>query len=60
MLSGSTETAVAYHLGGRDLGSFRVRDPPVFAGVAVHDRYACYFHQGWAHIWPGTRSAWPT
>lgn len=30
VLSGSTETAVAYHLGGRDLGSFyRVRNSPV-------------------------------
>ena len=23
---------------------------PSFAGIAVHDRYACYFHQGWQNI----------
>jgi len=51
ILSGSTETAVAYHLGGRDLGSFTAFGIlPVFAGVAVHDRYACYFHQGWVNL----------
>jgi hypothetical protein len=21
-----------------------------FAGIAVHDRYICYFHPGWANI----------
>jgi transposase len=51
ILSGSTETAVSYHLGGRDLGSFRSFGIlPSFAGIAVHDRYACYFHQGWANL----------
>lgn len=42
ILSGSTETAVACHLGGRDLGSFAAFGIlPEFAGIAVHDRYAC-------------------
>jgi transposase len=51
ILSGSTETAVAYHLGGRDLGSFAAFGIlPAFAGIAVHDRYACYFHDGWRNI----------
>jgi transposase len=51
VLSGSTETAVAYHLGGRDLGSFTAFGIlPAFAGIAVHDRYACYFHQGWVSL----------
>ncbi len=51
ILSGSTETAVTYHLGGRDLGSFTAFGIlPAFAGIAVHDRYACYFHQGWANL----------
>jgi transposase len=51
ILSGSTETAVAYHLGGRDLGSFAAFGIlPAFAGIAVHDRYACYFHDGWANL----------
>jgi transposase len=51
ILSGSTETAVAYHLGGRDLGSFTAFGIlPSFAGIAVHDRYACYFHDSWQNI----------
>jgi hypothetical protein len=51
ILSGSTETAVTYHLGGRDLGSFTAFGIlPSFAGIAVHDRYACYFHHGWANL----------
>ena len=51
VLSGSTETAVAYHLGGRDLGSFTAFGIlPSFAGIAVHDRYACYFHPSWAQL----------
>jgi transposase len=51
ILSGSTETAVAYHLGGRDLGSFEAFGIlPKFAGIAVHDRYACYFHPSWKNI----------
>jgi transposase len=49
--SGSTETAVAYYLGGRDLGSFTAFGIlPAFAGIAVHDRYACYFSPAWEHI----------
>ncbi len=51
ILSGSTETAVTYHLGGRDLGSFAAFGIlPSFAGIAVHDRYSCYFHKGWANL----------
>jgi transposase len=51
VLSGSTETAVTYHLGGRDLGSFAAFGIlPSFAGIAVHDRYTCYFHPGWQNI----------
>jgi transposase len=51
ILSGSTEDAVSYWLGGRDLGSFRAHGIlPAFAGIAVHDRYACYFHPGWRDI----------
>jgi transposase len=51
ILSGSTETAVAYHLGGRDLGSFQAFGIlPEFAGIAVHDRYACYFSPAWQNI----------
>jgi transposase len=51
ILSGSTESAVAYHLGGRDLGSFTAFGIlPAFAGIAVHDRYACYFRNGWANL----------
>ncbi len=51
VLSGSTETAVAYHLGGRDLGSFAAFGIlPGFAGIAVHDRYACYFNPAWQNI----------
>jgi transposase len=51
VLSASTEAAVAYHLGGRDLGSFTAFGIlPSFAGIAVHDRYACYFHDGWANL----------
>jgi hypothetical protein len=51
ILSGSTESAVAYYLGGRDLGSFTTFGIlPSFAGIAVHDRYSCYFHKGWASL----------
>jgi transposase len=51
ILSGSTETAVAYHLGGRDLNSFTAFGIlSSFAGIAVHDRYCCYFHPGWPNI----------
>jgi hypothetical protein len=51
VLSGSTETAVAYYLGGRDPGSFEAFGIlPSFAGIAVHDRYSCYFHRSWQNI----------
>jgi len=43
--------AVADVLGGRDLGSFTAFGIlPAFGGIAVHDRYACYFHPGWQNI----------
>jgi transposase len=48
VLSASTENATAYHLGGRDLDSFAdFGILPAYAGVAVHDRYANYFHPRW-------------
>lgn len=51
VLSASTENAVVYHLGGRDLDSFAEAGIlPSFAGVAVHDRYANYFHARWAGV----------
>jgi transposase len=51
VLSASTETATAYHLGGRDLDSFAEAGIlPAFAGVAVHDRYANYFHGRWKKL----------
>jgi len=51
VLSASTETAVVYHLGGRDLDSFAEAGIlPCFAGVAVHDRYANYFHARWTNV----------
>jgi transposase len=51
VLSASTETATVYHLGGRDLDSFAEAGIlPSFAGVAVHDRYANYFHRRWEHL----------
>jgi hypothetical protein len=51
ILSGSTETAVAYCLGGRDLGSFETFGIlPEFAGIAVHDRYACYYSPAWQNL----------
>ena len=51
ILSGSAETAAACHLGGRDLGSFTAFGIlQSFAGIAVHDRYGCYFHKGWANL----------
>ena len=40
-----TDNATLYHLGGRDPDSFADAGIlPCFAGVAVHDRYANYFH----------------
>ena len=51
VLSASTENATVYHLGGRDLDSFAEAGIlPQFAGVAVHDRYANYFHRRWANL----------
>jgi transposase len=51
VLSASTETATVYHLGGRDLGSFAEAGIlPGFAGIAVHDRYANYFHPRWERL----------
>jgi hypothetical protein len=51
VLSASTENATAYHLGGRDLDSFaEFGILPAFAGVAVHDRYANYFHPRWENL----------
>jgi hypothetical protein len=51
VLSASTEDATAYHLGGRDLDSFTdFGILPSFAGVAVHDRYANYFHPRWENL----------
>jgi transposase len=51
VLSASTETAAVYHLGGRDLDSFvEAAILPIFAGVAVHDRYSNYFHRRWEHL----------
>ena len=51
VLSASTETATAYYLAGRDLDSFaEFGILPAFAGVAVHDRYANYFHPRWENL----------
>lgn len=51
ILSASTESATVYHLGGRDLDSFAEAGIlPHFAGVAVHDRYANYFHRRWENL----------
>lgn len=48
VLSASTEDATAYHLAGRDLDSFaEFGILPAFTGIAVHDRYANYFHPRW-------------
>jgi hypothetical protein len=51
VLSASTENATAYYLGGRDLESFaELGILPALAGIAVHDRYANYFHPRWEHL----------
>lgn len=51
ILSASTELATVYHLGRRDLDSFADAGIlPAFTGIAVHDRYANYFHSRWAHL----------
>ena len=51
VLSASPEDYTAFHLGGRDLPSFREFGIlPGFAGVAVHDRYQNYYHPAWAQL----------
>ncbi|HSZ29145.1 MAG TPA: transposase [Pseudonocardiaceae bacterium] len=51
VLSASTEDYVAFHLGGRDLATFREFGIlPTFAGVAVHDRYQNYYNPAWARL----------
>jgi transposase len=40
-----------FHLGGRDLASFRTFGIlPGCTGIAVHDRYQNYFHPDWKHL----------
>jgi transposase len=51
VLSAVTDRLSVFHLGGRDLDSFREFGIlPGFAGIAVHDRYQNYFHPDWAHL----------
>jgi transposase len=51
VLSASTEDYTVFHLGGRDLASFREFGIlPGFAGVAVHDRYQNYYNPAWAQL----------
>jgi transposase len=51
VLSASTEDYVVFHLGGRDLATFREFGIlPTFAGVAVHDRYQNYYNPAWARL----------
>jgi hypothetical protein len=51
VLSASTQKAVVYHLGRRDLASFTAFGIlPEFAGTAVHDRYRNYYHPGWTQL----------
>ena len=51
VLSASTEDYTAYHLGGRDLGSFTAFGIlPDFAGIAVHDRYQNYYNSAWTRL----------
>jgi transposase len=51
ILSAVTELYSVFHLGGRDLESFREFGIlPGFAGIAVHDRYQNYFHPGWKRV----------
>ena len=51
VLGAFTELYSLFFLGRRNLQSFRdfgiLAD---FAGIAVSDRYACYFHDGWEHL----------
>ena len=47
VLSAVTDQYSLFHLGGRDLASFRAFGIlPGFTGIAVHDRYRNYFHHG--------------
>ncbi len=51
VLSAVTEYYSVFHLGGRDLPSFREFGIlPGFAGVAVHDRYQNYYNAEWKHL----------
>jgi hypothetical protein len=51
VLSAVTDRLSVYHLGGRDLDSFREFGVlPGFAGIAVHDRYQNYFHPDWKRL----------
>jgi transposase len=51
VLSAVTECYSVFHLGGRDLDSFRdFAILPGFAGVAVHDRYQNYYNPAWCHL----------
>jgi len=48
VLSAVTELYSVFHLGGRDLPTFRAFGIlPGFAGVAVHDRYQNYYNAEW-------------
>ncbi len=51
VLSASTQNYSVFHLGGRDLDSFRdFAILPGFAGIAVHDRYQNYYHPEWKQL----------
>jgi hypothetical protein len=51
VLSAVTELYSVFHLGGRDLDSFRAFGIlPTFAGVAVHDRYQNYYSPAWIQL----------
>lgn len=51
VLSAVTEFYSVFHLGGRDLPTFRAFGVlPGFAGVAVHDRYQNYYNAEWKHL----------
>ena len=51
VLSAVTECYSVFHLGGRDLPSFReFAILPGFAGIAVHDRYQNYYNAQWRHL----------
>jgi hypothetical protein len=51
VLSAVTELYSVFHLGGRDLGSFREFGIlPGFTGIAVHDRYQNYDNPAWTQL----------